>query len=85
MPKVRFKNERYPYRFLEIDDSEINYYNFLQDIKKQFKNDSAFDYKYDEDYFFNTVKKFLNESTVRSSYGFEILCHFYGVNGYQKL
>ena len=81
MPLGKIKKERYLYRFLDIDNSEIDYYNFLQDVNKQLK-DSIFDYAYDAEYFFNTIKKIINESTVQSAYGFDLFCHAYGVNGY---
>ena len=67
-----------------MDDPEIDYMNFIQDINSEYKG-SMFKYSYDAEYFFNTLKKIINEKTVYSNYGFEILCHRYGVNGYQRM
>lgn len=81
MPIGKVNKEIYPYHFLEIDKSDINYHNILQGVKKESK-DSIFEYSYDAEYFFNMAEKVINESSVESSNGFEIVCHSYGVNGY---
>ena len=84
MPLYRQKVESYKYRFLDFDDPQKNYARFLQDIREEY-NDSTFEYVYDEEYFFDSLKKIINEETVGSEFGYEILCHRYGVDGYEQL
>ena len=84
MPIYRQQKEDYAYSFFSYDDPEKDYARFLRDIKEEYK-DETFQYVYDEEYFFSTLRKIINESSVQSPFGYEMLCHKYGVDGYQRM
>lgn len=54
MPVYRQKKEDYKFKFLDWDDPEKDYTNFLQSLKTDY-SDSTFEYLYDREYFFDTL------------------------------
>lgn len=63
MPCYRQGKERYAYSFLAIDNPVTDYHKFIQGINTDYRN-SMFEYSYDAEYFFNTLDKIINKSTV---------------------
>ena len=65
---------------MSLDNPDV-YVNMLRDVKQT--NGTVFYNEIDKEIFFNDLK--LASTQIYSEHGFEILCHKFGVNGYEKL